>query len=463
MKLVVYVLCISMIALLGLSFRFSRKDIISPAVAFLAPFSLATIDLIYNIDKWKVDLKWNTFWLILGGTLSFLFAIVICGVIGKKIRFRKKRRCLNHESLMCTQSGDEIKFPRVNYLIFALFQLITFLICLQSVISISRRYGVSGGLSELIAGYKSVKTFTTEDVSLGGINNLLYDFCYSSGYIWFYIVAYNLTHRKKVNVWTLINLILSIAVSLVKGSRGGAIALICSGIAMLILFWQENSKRGKLSFKQFIIVVICAIIVVGTFQTVGELLGRVSSADFGDYLAVYLSAPIRNFDYYINSSIYSAPDIFGKMTFVRLINYFGDKFNIQDWVYELDLPSLYANGYVTGNVYTTFYAYVYDFGYIGIPIMMFIMGVISQTLYKRAKSMEKSKHRINLWKVLYAYVFYLIAFSFFSNKFYEGVVAIQFVKYILYWLVIRFFMERVRFGYGANTFVRQRKDMNYIR
>lgn len=445
--MVVYALCMCMIVLFIISFYAANQEIISPSVVFLAPFSLATVDLIYNIEKWHVDLKWNTFYLIIGGTISFLLAISLCKLF--RIAAHSKKRIGNFYSGKTVEGMTEkdVKFPRINYVFFAALQLLTFIVCLRAVTSIARRYGVSGGISALIAGYKSLKTFTTEDISLGGINNILYDFCYASGYVWFYIVAYSFTHKMKIDKWALVNLVLSIAISLEKGSRGGAVALICSGAAMFVLFWQKDSRRGRLSFKQLMAIIIGAVVLVGTFQTVGELLGRISSADFEGYLAVYLSAPIRNLDYFL-SKTHSVPDIFGEMTFVRLINYLGGKLDISSWVYEMDLPSLYANGYVTGNVYTTFYAYTYDFGYIGVPVMMFLMGIISQTIYRKAKDSGRSKHSLNIWEILYAYIFYLLAFSFFSNKFYEGIVAIQFVKYILYWLVIRYYMERIRFRFG---------------
>lgn len=438
-----YILAMTMIGLLIVFFYAYNQEMASPVVAFLVPFSLATIDLIYNIDKWKVDLQWNTYVVIVGGTLAFLVACWFIKSFGESLR--KHRGIVLWSSPSRLESKVEPVFiPKLNYIFFAVLQGVTFLLCLNAVMTIARRYGVSGSVSALIAGYKNLKTFTTDNISLGKLNNIFYDFCYASGYVWFYILAKNYVASKKIEKWAVINLVLSIAIALEKGSRGGAVALICSGASMFILLWQQNSKKGKLSFKQIIGVIFIAALVVGTFQKTGELLGRVSTADFEGYLAVYLSAPIRNLDYFLRQNI-TAPDIFGKMTFVRMINYLGGKLDIMSWVYELDLPPLHANGFVTGNVYTTFYAYIYDFGYLGVPIMMFIMGVVSQMFYQKAKALNSSRHIINIWVLLYADVFYLLAFSFFSNKFYEGIVAIQFFKYILYWLIIRCYLERVRF------------------
>ena len=309
---------------------------------------------------------------------------------------------------------------------------------------------VDGVLPFISPGYKNLKSFTTENISLGRLNNNLYDFCYASGFIWFYIVANNFAVSKKVDKLPLLNLILSIAISLEKGSRGGAVTLLVAGVAMMVIIWQKKSKRRRLKFRQILLVILIAVIVVGTFQKVGELLGRVSAADFGGYLSTYLSAPIRNLDYYINNVMgrsFSRPDVWGKMTFVRMINFLGGFLKIDSWVYELDLPFLRSNGYVCGNVYTTFYAYLYDFGVTGVIVLMILMGLISQVLYQKATKPSKRNRRysINLWIIVYSYVFYSLAFSFFSNKFYEGIVSIQFIKYLVFWAMVRYFVERTKF------------------
>lgn len=50
-----------MVVLFIISFYTNNQEIASPPVAFFAPFSLAAIDLIYNVDKWRVELKNNTY------------------------------------------------------------------------------------------------------------------------------------------------------------------------------------------------------------------------------------------------------------------------------------------------------------------------------------------------------------------------------------------------------------------
>ena len=389
--MIVYTLAITMVVLFIISFYTNNQEIASPPVAFFAPFSLAAIDLIYNVDKWRVELKNNTYLIMLVGSLCFLGAVYFARagkVFLRSGRFEQNR----FKSTIEPEELNYIKVGRINCWIFAALQVITFVLCLIAVMRISRRFGISGSLSILISGYKNLKSFTTENISLGRLNNNLYDFCYASGFIWFYIVANNFAVSKKVDKLPLLNLILSIAISLEKGSRGGAVTLLVAGVAMMVIIWQKKSKRRRLKFRQILLVILIAVIVVGTFQKVGELLGRVSAADFGGYLSTYLSAPIRNLDYYINNVMgrsFSRPDVWGKMTFVRMINFLGGFLKIDSWVYELDLPFLRSNGYVCGNVYTTFYAYLYDFGVTGVIVLMILMGLISQVLYQKATKPSK--------------------------------------------------------------------------
>lgn len=449
--MIVYYLAISLIILLIMAFFLNSQEIVSPAVAYLAPFSLAAIDLIYNIKKWDVNLNWNTFYVIVGGSICLLISSGFVKIFSKYNRHAKDNFMeeTKHEKEKLLKYID---VPKINLIFFAILQIITFFLCLISVVKIAQKYGITGNASEMIGGYKDLKSFTTEDVGLGKINNFLYDFCYASGYIWAYILINDYITTKKIKKMVILNFIISIAISLVKGSRGGAIALLCSTLALLIIFFSNNSKKKKISLKQIIVIIGITIIIVGTFQNVGALLGRKSSADFGGYLSVYLSAPIRNLNEYLKSNDYGSSNIFGKMTFIHIINYFGRKLEISNWIYEFDLPSLRANGYVTGNVYTTFYAYIYDFGYIGVPILMVIMGIISQLIYNKAIIGVNQKKRIDLWIVLYSYVFYMLTFSFFSNKFYESIFSIQFIKYIIFWILIRHYLEKIRFTYDNKKF-----------
>lgn len=63
----------------------------------------------------------------------------------------------------------------------------------------------------------------------------------------------------------------------------------------------------------------------------------------------------------------------GSQVFRNIYTYLGGKYGISQYLYQLDLPFLKHNGLNTGNVYTTFYQFYYDFGYDGIVPLMAIL------------------------------------------------------------------------------------------
>lgn len=420
-----------------------EKELYSPSVLFLVPFWVAVCNLISNIKIFDFELHWNTYFVILNGLIFYLFGIVSADLYNPKIRFvlRKKEKSVVNQKLE-KAVGINTSF----FVYHALFQIVSLFYCFYRITLVAKSYGYSGSFSALIGGYRYLSTFTTESISLGKIGNLLYNYCSASGYVCVYLMIYFIIRDKKLYKILLFNIIISLIINLSKGGRQSTIQLIFAGFIMYIIMYRKSSRKIRL--KQLLPIALIATIILITFQNVGGLIGRkVSSGSFNDYIAIYLSAPISNLDYYLQTS-HERSDIFGKMTFIRIINYFGSKFHVQELIYELDLPFVFVNGKNHGNVYTTFYAYLYDFGFIGVPVMMFIMGFLCKYFYKKA--VYKQHAGINIYILIYSFVSYTIAFSFFSNKFYEGLIAIGFVHRFFSWIVLIYIVNQVGFVYGKN-------------
>ena len=92
-----------------------------------------------------------------------------------------------------------------------------------------------------------------------------------------------------------------------------------------------------------------------------------------------------------------------------------------------------ANGYGLGNVATTFYPWIYDFGYQGVFWLTLIMSVTSEFIYQ----MTKRCHRFlaPLSRLFYGgTIVPCIIFAFFSNKFYESMDIIFITLSIIIWI-----------------------------
>ena len=167
--------------------------------------------------------------------------------------------------------------------------------------------------------------------------------------------------------------------------------------------------------------------------------GRSGNLDFAEYLGIYLGAPLSN----LNDFLSEAPTLggtvpFGRMTFVSIYTYIGEKLSIQDWVYLLDLPFRQHGNINMGNVYTIYYSFLRDFGYVGALVLIAAASGISQWLFRRSNATTVT--RSDLWIICYAFVGYQLLFSFFSDKFFEEVFAFGFITTAIYLLIARYFL-----------------------
>ena len=427
--MVLVFLAISMVALSLFLSVFARQKVLSPSIAFIVPFTVSSIYLIFNVSRWNVVLNINTYLVIVSGCLSFLLGILLAS---------QTRYCLKSKKVSLERGENTSQSELKDWIIWLFFiiEIIALVLSFKAIISVARRYGYSGSYSALIYRYRSLSIYTTESVSLGGIVNCLYLFNSAIGYIWGYIIADTAANKRKIKLLYLLNFGISVVTDLLKGGRQSAVQLVIASIICYFMLYLAKANRKQLPLRKFIKFLILGIVGMSLFQSLGYLLGRTVHADFLQYLAVYISGGIRNLNEYLKTD-HDAPNVLAKMTLPYVNNFIGKKFGISRMIYTLDLPYLSANGRNSGNIYTTFYAYIYDFGYMGVIIWPLIMGIISQLIYKVARrSIFNDEKRVKISVIVYGYLFYMLAFSFFSNKFYEGFCSITFIKMLLLWTLL---------------------------
>ena len=98
-------------------------------------------------------------------------------------------------------------------------------------------------------------------------------------------------------------------------------------------------------------------------------------------------------------------------------------------------------GSTIGNVYTVYSPFLYDFGYLGMLIFIPIMATICWIVFKKAVTFRRRE--VSVAQIACSYIYFTILFSFFSCKFYENIFTIGFILKILYWYVLKLFIERV--------------------
>lgn len=299
-----------------------KQSILSPAIAFMAPFSFATLYLLINTSRWNVVLELDTLLVIVGGSLCFLlgnlFVSLVCGINkGNRKEYIEKTNY---------QNDNNINISKVILIIGLGVELFCLLYCLKAIISVVHRYGHYGNLSYLIYKYRNLNIYTTENISLGSLGDLFYSFATSIGYVWGNIFVKKILYNNKIDILLLLNIIISLITCLIKGGRQSAIQMILACFVMYLMLYLESRKVKKIPIKKLIKYILIGMGGLASFQVLGSILGRTVQADFNQYLAVYFAGGIRNLNEYLKGFSTKA-DVFGKMSFIYLNNYIGNKFH----------------------------------------------------------------------------------------------------------------------------------------
>ena len=143
----------------------------------------------------------------------------------------------------------------------------------------------------------------------------------------------------------------------------------------------------------------------------------------------YIGAPLLNLNNYLSQThANSSSEIaFGEQTFRGFYQFIYSQFSIEKLNYDSIVSAksfvTSANGLRTGNVFTTFYMFVYDFGLWGIIPLMSIISFYYCYTYSKIKSKvyKSDEQNIDFRLFIYAYLFNELIMLFFSNRFFETV------------------------------------------
>ena len=421
-----FFIVVLLLTLLCLAFLGDNRELTSPTFAFLAPLILTIIVSMTFQKKWGLELASGTAFVLLIGPLFFFFGTRL----GKIINIKREMDCA--------------KFPvipsKIRLIGLFIFQVGTIILTFKTLIAI---YG-GGTLSVILGSARTSNTTNDQELILPGYLSFFNAISFISGVIMAILIAYCLVHRESSNLKKLIaNYFLSILASLLSGSRG--IALILLSVLVCSLLMENAQKynwKKTIPMKYLILFFAVAMLIFFNFQNITVLLGQIQAQDikFEDYISIYIGAQVKNIDIAIQNREIATSKVFAQETARSCVQIVAKIIGNPKWTnYRLHLPMRYYNGVSLGNVCTTFYPFLEDFGYAGVFTMPALMGVISEIVYKKAKYANR-KCPVNIWNMIWGIMFYTLLFSFFSNKFYEMFFSTSFVKYIICMWILKWFL-----------------------
>ena len=432
-------LLIATTTLLVLSIFTSNEAVISPQFGFAACFIPGIIYAFYYVDEWNLNLCRQTTEVIILGITVFVVVSALFGRLSRTVRIKlansRHSKDLFPQYPSCCLS-DSIPAWKMNLLL--LLELVSLLLVVAFLI---KNFGTN--ISDAIYAFRlsNRDVTSTNYVSLPGFVRLIRRIALATGYIVIYLFFNGIVYKSRRNrIAEIICMILAFANGVILGGRGDGLQLIASGFIIYLLV--RRGLSGSISFcvSDIIKIIVIVTIVLVTFAGLGSLLGRqMDFLDFNDYIAVYLSAELKNLDIFIRKGSFGT-SFKNSQTMMNVVNTFGSLLGQQNWIHSLDNPYHYIGKNALGNVSTIFYAFMYDGGYAGVIGYTALFAAISQIIFQHSLR-AKTRYKISLSILFYSYVWYTVIFSFFSDKFYEMIFNTAFIWTMLSWTLIIIFLN----------------------
>lgn len=419
-------LTFTLLVLTILSFFTNNRKFIAPSFLYSISFLFASFFALLNEKAWMLYLSGTTFWIIVLSVFEFIIVGLLVKWIIQLIRNSKIKSTNNIVTVFSFNKGKRY------FITIEVIQLLCIIISALMIMKVTGQFNLASAVNTL--NYSN-NGFSNMSINLPTYVNLMLNFNQYMGIIGEYLFAESLILKKKFNVFLFIEIFLALGSSLLTGTRGGVLMSLVSIIVFLFLFLYKDKKYNALKIGKYTLIVVVVIIgVLFLLQWSATLVGRnVESFKGFEYVSIYVGAEIKNLDVFVTTNTFPIHgQIWGEQTFYSIINFAIKHLGIKLPDYNLTLPFQYINGISLGNVYTTLYPWLYDFGYAGVGILTALMATISQIFYSFSEKNNQSV--VPIGQLFYGGIIApAIVFSFFSNKFYESFDIISLIIAVIIW------------------------------
>lgn len=420
-----------------INFLISDKDFLHPAVLFCLTFFASVVMCILNQESYAISFSGETFIVL---TIGFICMTVI-------------NYLFNHggKSIRSFTDMGEIHVPAVIEIFALVIQVLATYYFWVYLRNLSLANGSGLKLSEMIATFDNLSKFQQDTLySLHVTIPMVFRICNPIseviGYIALYFFIHNFLAAKKIDFLPLLSILLLIISCLMSGSRSPLFRIFTFAIIQIYIYWLKQHKHFKISYKTFL---ICSVVIIVAwiiaFSSM-KFMGRdVSHVNIKEYIFIYLGSPLLNLDTFIRSHSILAigqagPGLFGSQTFGTLYAYIAKLLKLPyPHIENLHVFIQSPNGIDTGNVYTTYMPFIYDFGIFGmIPAVLFMCFYYVYS-YKIIMKCQTNKGYFELF--IYAYLFNDLLMLPFASRFYNTILSPGFIKFflisVILWLINR--------------------------
>lgn len=431
----IYILILSISVLLLVSYILSRNDYMAPTFLMTAMFWLSGICVWINCKIWNADIMPFTVFIIINGIIFFYIGYYIIDYMFVR-KFNKVKENKLHY----------ISVSNWKVIIYIIFSIIILILNVKAIINAVGNYGT---WSEIMERYRYATVYqeiTNKQIYIPSFLSTGKMVINATGYIFVYVFINNFLITRKWEKIKLCAILTCLIVSLVGAQR---LDLIRIPLAMMVTYYALNYSTGKFTYrnrtKLLLKYIGLTFVIILCFSGVRTLVGRQNTSGTVEYISQYLGGPIVLLDDYLKEPLHNS-NIFGKESFWGIYNFIYSITGNIKYKYDFTLEFRTINGIDMGNVYSAFRMYYEDFGFWGIVIMDFILGVIFSMLYVfirynikvkfSKKYFLKYKSKVNFLLIIYSVIVHSIVMMFYQDWFFSHVIEWYQIKLlIIMWLI----------------------------
>ena len=440
-----------------LNVKIYRFDFMNPSVVFSGAFLVSELTCLMNVKNYEIEFH-------IQGILVIISGLLIFSIVSYLIH---KYYNIYHEKTNLELS--EIKIDDKYIYLLIILQVLTIASFIYYLVTMTAYYnehyayeGIVTSFSGMVKLYDTLTKFWTELFSkmnypIPMIYRVLNPICYGTSMMLVYIIVNNYIVTKKIKIIHIISILLLCVHIYINGSRSPIFRILTMFIILYYILRFKSKKMTsstKIELKKFYKSIFIILVVFGALMVIMMFaVGREFRANsINEYLFTYIGAPLVNLDnYLVNNIIRAHGTLLGARTFKRIYNYIGKWIEISAFknIKDINVFAYSNNGIEIGNVYTTYYPWIYDFGYLGILLVIPVAIYFSYMYTRITNGYIKNKYGLSVGLYLYIYLFNDLIMLVFSNRFYGTITDPAFLKNVFFGLV---------FYYGIQILIPLGKD-----
>lgn len=421
---VIYTLFFSWLVIIVVVFCIFKFDILEPSIIIVLTTGMSIFFAVISMERWNLHVGMYTWFALIGALSSFCIASYWCFITV----FKNKR---------CKLSNVKRKYIVNNLKLIISILIMIILICFsfKEMYELSIALGNTNGYLNMIQTVRPA--IESNSVSFSRWMSYRQLIAQAIAYCYIFIFIFNMIYNKfKISyLKLLVPLILYIPFLILTTGRMSLLSLVIYIAVLAILLYQKKrSYSMKSKITSIGILMIAGFFFISLFLLFGVFTGKVVTDE---------RTPLIILSHYAGLSI-PALDVGLTRTFVensyigsttlngiyRVIHLLG--FNVPS--VQLFLPFVKFEGIDT-NVYTAEYRYIKDFGYVGMFIIMGILGSVYTVMYNTVKFLTDNEFLY----IIYASIVYPLFLTSIDERLFLDLIGTS----IIYLLVVMFIGYRL--------------------